>query len=569
MSFTRLGRRQDVLSINRDAFQWMVDRIEDRLQRGDLCGAALLISNASSDLQLCGSFADERLELALQALGQVVLSGRQIRRAPASDRLKLWHITTEVDSVGGHSVAIERWIRTDADCCYSLLLTSQKGPVPERIAKAVEESGGRVYCCRHSGMQVPVETAREIVSVIDGDAHAVLLQLYTGDISGLLPFCSRGGPSVGTYNTADHKACLGVCVSDLFLEIRGSGRSCTESLRGCPRTAILPLLVEPRKIPSDDERQRARAALNVSDSSCCLLSIGSGYKYKPLDDLSFQACAADILHRTADTVLLVVGPSKDEDWAELVTQFGDRVRLLGRVEDLELHYSAADIYIEGFPFGSLTALLDARQVGCPCVLSPLPVRPPYSSDSPGLADICQPESTVEYVNRVCSLVSLWRSGATDRRMSPLMSQHHPEMWRTTLKVALTKLLEEHQLYAVRPEEPPESFSAEFWPSLLMRSEPDAYRCNLWRRLLDAPKDEWIIRNGSRIVSSALQSVNDKIQEDQDVRTLASDIMAVASELQIRGRCGVSVRCFLKLFRLMPRETLRFLRPIFKFGAHLT
>src|SRR5207253_10705538 len=71
--------------------------------------------------------------------------------------------------------------------------------------------------------------------------------------------------------------------------------------------------------------------------------------------------------------------------------------------DSSIFCEAADVYLEGFPAGSLTALLEAGEAGLACVRAPAQVIPPFSSDGAGRSE----EHTSELQSRghlVCRLL---------------------------------------------------------------------------------------------------------------------------------------------------------------------
>lgn len=547
--------------MNREAFGWRLRCIEMQVSRGELAAAARSIADASQELQHCGQFANQSLERLLLEVGARLFESIRPWRTHNIERRRVWHVTTEIDSVGGHSVAIERWIKSDKKHSCSILVTSQVYDVPVGFIEAVESSGGSIYCCRQRGLDYPIEAAQEIRDVLDGNADAVVLQLYSGDISGLLAVSQPGGPVVVSYNTADHKACFGVGVSDLFLEIRKSGLLCTNSLRGCTRTEMLPILVQKAGVPPLATRAACKRQLNIPDSMCCLLSIGSAYKYRPLPGLSFVDCAVAILERAPEAMLLVVGPTPDADWGPLIRSFPDRARLCGRVEGLAPYYAAADVYLEGFPFGSLTALLDARESGLPCVLSPKPVFPPYSSDGPGLDDLTQPCSPDDYIDKVCMFVGMLRGQSLFRSSAPLMRFHHSDHWQVALDRVMDALPGEHRVYDVVTGTPPEWFVEEFWPSLLVRSNSDAVRCNLWARLLFTGDDEFIKHYGRKLVSAGLKSAVERLGLCEYTRLAVEEIVEAATHRFPGERFAVSPSCYIKLLRVCPRLVARRLRPI--------
>src|SRR6185437_3034845 len=100
--------------------------------------------------------------------------------------------------------------------------------------------------------------------------------------------------------------------------------------------------------------------------------------------------AATILRARPHVQLLAVGPNEDARWRDLRAATGGRARALGPRHDLPRIHAAADVYLEGFPVGSPTALLEAGLRGLACVRAPADVPPPFAIDGPALDALAQP-----------------------------------------------------------------------------------------------------------------------------------------------------------------------------------
>lgn len=103
---------------------------------------------------------------------------------------------------------------------------------------------------------------------------------------------------------------------------------------------------------------------------------------------------------------------RDQGWPTLECKASDRVG--GRIEcpgvlsqhELSRVYDAADIYIDGFPFGTTTALLEAGARAIPVVLAPGIYPAPCGTDGVALDDIVNRASTIdEYTNSVLDLAA--------------------------------------------------------------------------------------------------------------------------------------------------------------------
>jgi hypothetical protein len=118
--------------------------------------------------------------------------------------------------------------------------------------------------------------------------------------------------------------------------------------------------------------------------------------------VSFADMHVEALLAHPDARLLVVGPGEPADWQEAITATGGRI--MGRPEtpDPSLAYEAADIYLDSYPFVSITSMLEAGGLGAPCVtLFPYPPDANVmSTDMPGLTPTIGFATSMADYNRI-------------------------------------------------------------------------------------------------------------------------------------------------------------------------
>src|SRR5205814_8905774 len=159
--------------------------------------------------------------------------------------------------------------------------------------------------------------------------------------------------------------------SDIVVDIRDSGLSLSTSFRGVRSSAVLPVPLEDRGLSL-----RSVAAARVGDPTALarglvLLTIGSPHKYHPSRQLDFEKTVVRIVDALGDCTLIAVGPSPDDPlWQQLAARTKGRVVAVGLDPDLAPWHGAADLYIEGFPIGSYTALLEVALAGRAFVRKP-------------------------------------------------------------------------------------------------------------------------------------------------------------------------------------------------------
>jgi hypothetical protein len=150
-----------------------------------------------------------------------------------------------------------------------------------------------------------------------------------------------------------------------------------------------------------------------------------------------------------------------------------RIRVLGTVwqSELALIHEAADVYIEGFPFGTTTSLLEAALKGIPVVLAPAQCPPPYGSDGVALdAIVTRPRTVEEYKIRIIQLSnSEAERSLQGYQLRTSVTEHHTGSgWRQHLEDAIKKLPREHCIYPsimpVRTQDP----IHEYWSTFIAK-----------------------------------------------------------------------------------------------------
>lgn len=332
---------------------------------------------------------------------------RPARAEPASRR-RILHVATQVLGVGGLTRTIKNWIRSDPGSCHSLLIVSQgRFEVPSWILEAVHRSGGDLIVLPTgtppAKASTPPAKARWLREVARSSADLVVLHHSAGDVVPILAFAVGGGPPVAVLNHADHLFWLGSTVADSVINQREIGRELSERRRFTRRNLVLPIPLEepPGRLP----RAEARRLLGIPDDQVVLLSMGTPYKYIPSDDKNFFETASEILNRNPTAHLYLLGVARGDIARHLRDEPHERLHFLGRIEDPSTYQMAADVYMEGFPFGSQTALLEACLAGVPSVPAFAPGCSLLATSDEAISDLAvTPAAELDYIERVEFLV---------------------------------------------------------------------------------------------------------------------------------------------------------------------
>ncbi len=373
-----------------------------------------------------GRFADGRLENLLLQIG---------RRLPSQGGQKalrgVLHVTTSVQSVGGHTRTIKHWIESDPSTRHSLLITWQGGEeVPGWLVETVRARGGEVVIFPED---TPLLTRASWLREAARSADLVVLHHFGYDVVPVLAFAEEGGPPVAVLNHADHLFWLGSSVADTVIQQRGASRVLSDR-RFTTQDTVLPTPLADRVAPGD--RACARERLGVPPGATMLLSVGRGCKYIPTRAHHFVRTAGRILELHPQAHLYVVGVRPDDEKVCAGARPHPRLHLLGTVEDPSLYRDAADVYLEGFPFGSQTALLEASLAAVPSVLA---FAPPFdllvANDEALDGLLVNPPSEDAYIEQVGELIrdagARARLGA--RLRERVLACHTGDHWQRCLE----------------------------------------------------------------------------------------------------------------------------------------
>ena len=327
---------------------------------------------------------------------------RTARAEPASGR-RILHVATQVLGIGGHTRTIKNWIKSDPGSCHSLLIIRQgRTKVPSWLLETVKRNGGSLVVLP-TGAPLSAQ-ARWLREFARSSADLVVLHHYREDVVPIVAFAAGGGPPVAVLNHADHLFWLGSTVADAVINQREVGRDLSERRRFTKRNVVLPIPLE--EPPGRPPRTEARRLLGIPDDQVVLLSVGTPLKYIPSDGKNFFETASKILNRNPTAHLYLLGVARRSAVAGyLSTEPHERLHFLGRIEDPSTYQMAADVYMEGFPFGSQTALLEACLAGVPPVPAFAPGCSLLATSDEAISDLAvTPATEHDYIERVEFLV---------------------------------------------------------------------------------------------------------------------------------------------------------------------
>jgi hypothetical protein len=416
-----------------------LDRVDPKRQPNTALECVDLIADFASSHHP-GRFCDGRVENIAWEIGRQLGTYRRSGRtrdesspANAAGRWKILHVVTTVFGNIGPPRTIRNWIQRDPDSYHSVVVTRQGSvPMPSWFGQeTLGERGGLVLLPPDAS---PLEKAAYLRET--GEEHdLVVLHSSPSDVVPIVAFASENGPPVALANQADHCYWLGGTIADTILNLREVGRVLSVRRRFPKHNTLLP-------IPLSDSTQHtnraeARNVLGIPESQVMLLSVGRAPKYIPTRTHDFCSTVTKILEQTPSAHLYLLGTSEQDlaKWYKVPPRH-DRLHFLGFVEDPSLYQLAADVYLEGFPFGSQTALLESALPGVPPVLAFAPPSPLLVTNDVALEDwVTTPGSEQEYLDDANRLVQQAnKRSELGRAVGNSIARHHiGDRWSESLQ----------------------------------------------------------------------------------------------------------------------------------------
>ena len=427
------------------SFQDLVALADSFLSQGRY-GAAAVYAQIAADYAWHnhpGVFVSSQLERILHRIGHdTTRLAHCARRNSRPNRLPghVFHVLTQAYGIGGHTRLVWRWIQQDTERSHSIVLTRQGSwKVPRILYDAARAAGGRIYSldARTGDLLFRARALRKLV----GSADQVVLHIHPYDVVPTIAFASKQNlPPVIFLNHSDHVFWVGASISDAVAQLRESGRLFSRERRGIPleRSILFPTpLGSMRRTLS---RSQAKSQLGFPEDRVLILSAASSYKYAPLFEYSFTDTIMPILEKYDNTVLLVIGPGNTR-LGQFITashQMQGSVKVLDKREDTSLFYQAADIYVDSFPFPSITSLLEAGAYALPLVsYCPYPSEAEmFCADAPGLSNnLIRATSAEQYIAVLSRLIenSNFRLVLGESAKQSISDKHGGKDWHQFLR----------------------------------------------------------------------------------------------------------------------------------------
>jgi glycosyltransferase involved in cell wall biosynthesis len=299
---------------------------------------------------------------------------------------------------------LAKWIADDPRSEHRVVVTRQGWqPIPDKVARLLGHRP-KLLDGRYRSQLARAAALRRLCR----NADVVVVHAHPDDIQPALALATVTKPCI-VVNHASHVFWAGTSIARTTLHLRRSAQELTVSRRGLPADSGF-VVNRPLAFPKVDvRREDARAAFAIADDQIVVATAASASKYEPLDDGDdLVQLLVGLVDRHPQLVVLAAGPRPEGRWLAAEQATGGRLRAMGPLPDVGGLLAAADIYVDSFPFASITSLLEAGAHGIPVVSyrGHGPGCDVLSADPPAIDDdILSPETPDEFAEAVSALVA--------------------------------------------------------------------------------------------------------------------------------------------------------------------
>lgn len=437
---------QQNLRVSRNEYRFLCElgSLASRKGHYELAAEFYASAGAYATMYHPGFFSDSNVENEIFRIGQEWTSKTcsptlAIQNPPHKGTRSWLHVFSGVAIVGGNTSTLVNWIRNDRQSQHKIVLTRQVDTkLAEWLRDTLEPFGVEVVAL--DPQLSLLQRAAQLRCIASGDYDACIVQASPSDIIPILAFASNTTPPVAYIDHSDHTFWMGATVADLIIHQRPIGfETCCER-RAARACHLLPIPLASQPLPP--LRAEVRERLGIPLDAVVALTVGREIKYRPTPTRNFFRSAAVLLQRHRNLLIHCVGVSRESalKWAPDLSF--NRIVFHGEVPvDPDLRV-ASDLYLESYPFGSQTAMLEAALAGL------APVRAPRcgtmllaTSDSSIDAVVEVPSDEDGYLRCASRLINVpsYRESIGAKVQRQVAGDHSSEGWREHLSSLYKKL----------------------------------------------------------------------------------------------------------------------------------
>lgn len=374
-----------------------------------------------------GYYKSEKLEVLLYKIQQQILNTNvQKQKIGVSNRVL--HICSEVYKSGGHSKLLYNWIRNDNSKKHSVLST--RFTIEELKDISLFYLPDITHIDHFSvKSESKIKSAQLLNKLSLNDFDLIVLHIHPDETIANIVLSQKSITTpICFVNHADHVFWLGTSIIDMLLQIREANISIDSERREIAkeRQFFLPIPIEtvPQLLNGKEPK---RDYLQI-------LSTGTSYKYNPNKQYNFLKETYRIVEENPKVVFNIVGIDLDSKYGQEYKH--DRIVLHGIVSSSVLSQieKNTDIYVEGFPMASFTALLQTALQRIPFVLhyNPLPLFKLFEDNKK--FNIIYPNNLEAWHEEVKKLISdkKYRNETRERQYDYVVNNFSIDCWKSRI-----------------------------------------------------------------------------------------------------------------------------------------
>ncbi|WP_034702673.1 glycosyltransferase family protein [Chryseobacterium luteum] len=376
-----------------------------------------------------GYYKSGPLEVLLAKIQQKILPPASHQKKQKKTN-KILHICSIVYTSGGHSKLLYNWIKNDSSKKHTILSTRLS---LEELTEISHFYLADHIDAEHISVKSPskIESAKLLNRQLLNGYDAIALHIHPDEtITNIVLSQKDITTPVCFINHADHVFWLGTSVADIVLQIRESSIPVDEERRDIlkERQFFLPIPIETVHQMEEENTGHETHFIN-------LLSTGTAYKYNPNEHYNFLREAYKIAEENPDVIFHIVGIDSDYEYAKEYQH--ERIVLHGIVSPQRLAEieKTTDIYIEGYPMPSFTALLQAALRKIPFALhyNPLPLFKLFSDNNEH--HIVYPKNLDEWHSNIRKLIrdKEYRKETSQKQHGYILNSYSIEVWKSRIQ----------------------------------------------------------------------------------------------------------------------------------------
>lgn len=426
------------VQLNQDNFNRMLDFLEkssDLSEKLEIAQKALQYATKSNTAYFTSSILEN---FFIEFANQIDIDNYDIEHKSDS----FLHVLSQGYNTGGHTRVVERWIdNAPANQTHSVVILEPNNEKLVELEKAVKSKAGTYIKFE---MDLSLEKRALKLRELGLKYQYIVLHTHMEDPTATVAFgTEKFTRPVLFYNHASHLFWIGKAITDVHLDLLADDEITTvkRNIKDKFFLGIPMKNIEFKKV----NRFELRKKLNLPLDKKIIVSAGSGFKYNPICNDNFVENVKKIIDE--DTYVYVIGVDKsDKMWLDAFNTTKGHIIPLGRI-DFEKGYldyiGSADLYLDSFPLGGYTAVIDAVSLSVPSLTLKM-VLPPLDYISQTEA-FCNNVDEFVYKSKKVLNDEAYASSLIKNTQDSLAKSLSKEVWNKKLDDLLKIVPQKHKV----------------------------------------------------------------------------------------------------------------------------